>query len=46
MPDRVLIQPTAGTAGLTPGSTTVVALWVPVVVFAHLFAGFWLLKTW
>ncbi|GBF96283.1 ABC transporter G family [Raphidocelis subcapitata] len=46
MPDRVLIQPTAGTAGLTPGSTTVIALWVPVVVFAHLFAGFWLLKTW
>ena len=28
------------------GTTAVAALWVPVVVFAHVFAGFWLLKTW
>eukprot|EP00879_Flechtneria_rotunda_P017044 GHRR01017850.1.p1 GENE.GHRR01017850.1~~GHRR01017850.1.p1 ORF type:complete len:820 (+),score=223.92 GHRR01017850.1:95-2554(+) len=25
--------------------TAIVGLWVPVVVFAHLFAGFWFLKT-
>lgn len=27
------------------GHTSIVALWVPVVVFAHVFAAFWLLKT-
>lgn len=27
------------------GSTSIYALWVPVVVFAHVFAAFWLLKT-
>lgn len=26
-------------------NTAIVALWVPVVVFAHLFAGFWFIKT-
>ena len=28
------------------GRTSIVQLWVPVVVFAHVFAFFWLLKTW
>lgn len=28
------------------GATAITALWVPVVVFAHVFAAFWLLKTW
>lgn len=27
------------------GGTSIYALWVPVVVFAHAFAAFWLLKT-
>jgi hypothetical protein len=25
--------------------TAIVGLWVPVVVFAHIFAGFWFIKT-
>lgn len=29
----------------TDGSTAITALWVPVVIFAHIFAFFWLVKT-
>jgi hypothetical protein len=42
-PAKVLVRPTAVGA---KGQTSIVALWVPVVVFANLFAAFWLLKTW
>lgn len=28
------------------GQTAIIALWVPVVAFAHAFALFWLAKTW
>jgi hypothetical protein len=28
------------------GHTAITSLWVPVVVFAHVFAAFWLAKTW
>ncbi|KAI8464872.1 MAG: P-loop containing nucleoside triphosphate hydrolase protein [Monoraphidium minutum] len=28
------------------GQTAIIPLWVPVVVVAHLFAAFWLFKTW
>jgi len=28
------------------GHTAIISLWVPVVVFAHAFAAFWLFKTW
>jgi ABC-type multidrug transport system fused ATPase/permease subunit len=28
------------------GHTAIIPLWVPVVVFAHAFAAFWLFKTW
>jgi hypothetical protein len=27
-------------------ATAIVGLWVPVVVFAHLFSAFWFIKTW
>lgn len=40
---KPIILPTA-VGGL--GQTAVPQLWIPVVVFAHLFAVFWLLKTW
>ena len=40
---RQLVLPTAVGAW---GHTSIVQLWVPVVVFAHLFAAYWLLKTW
>jgi hypothetical protein len=31
--------------GNVSSTTAIVSLWVPVAVFAHLFAAFWLLKT-
>jgi hypothetical protein len=37
------IQPTAfGDAG----KTSIFALWIPMVAFAHFFAAFWLVRTW
>jgi len=39
-------QLTRPTATGVKGHTAIIALWVPVVVFAFSFAAFWLLKTW
>ncbi|KIZ00058.1 hypothetical protein MNEG_7906, partial [Monoraphidium neglectum] len=39
-------DPIAPTATGAWGQTAIIPLWVPVVVFAHVFAAFWLLKTW
>jgi hypothetical protein len=41
-PPAELMRPTYVGA---KGETSILALWVPVVVFAHFFAAFWLLKT-
>ncbi|KIZ04851.1 hypothetical protein MNEG_3112 [Monoraphidium neglectum] len=38
-----LVQPTAVGAA---GKTSIILLWVPVIAAAHLFAAFWLVKTW
>jgi hypothetical protein len=39
-------EPIPPTVTGAAGQTSIIALWVPVVVFAHAFAAFWLAKTW